>query len=620
MMIKNILNAVKIAIAIGALIFNMNIIFAEEDEYFISKRRFPNAYAVYDGVDRIHLFYAQSYVINNEQAYCLEPGVAINTEYYYMSENLSLSGLSDDVLKKIRLIGYYGFNYPSHTDDKYYMAAQEMIWKEVTGRDVYWVSEENINGPRINIDYQKNNIKYLIDNHYTKPSFDDEEIIMKVGETYILNDTSNVLSKYKVYESSVENIDITNNTITITPSSIAESGDVKLIMNTYTNKVSFVYYRDDNQKLISSTGILEPVTSSFRIKVVDEPYLKIVKKDENTGKQVHINGIKFKIRNLDIDEYICENDECIYETDEEGIFTTNNKFPYGTYELEEVDSLIDGYLWNNKSKIFTIDENSEYTGDDGKLYFELEFSNKPVTGKVEITKIGETPIYKDNMIMYEDTLLSNVVFNLYSNEDIYYSDNTIRYYKDEFIGTYKTINGKITIDNLPLGSYYIKEVSTIDNYILDKERHNFSLEYKDQYTDDIQISLTLNNYLAKGILEFTKIDNVTGNFLPNTKIAVYNDADEMIFTDVTNDKGKIIIEGLPLGKYYIRELQAPIGYSLDDNNIYFEIKNNNEIVSTTMQNTIINVPSTNMNKNYFLYIGSIVLLIIGVYLYKNKKK
>ena len=615
-MIKKIL---IIIVGIGTLLCNITKIKAEEKEYSISKRRFPDIYAVYDGVDRVHLFYAQSYVINNQQAYCLEPGVAINTNYYYATEDLSMSGLTDDILKKIRLIGYYGFNYPTHTDNNYYMAAQEMIWELITGREVYWVNEEDINGQRINIDYQKKIIQSLIDNHYTKPSFDDEEIIMEVGKTYTLEDTNHVLSKYKIYEASINNISINNNNLVITPSSISESGDIKIISNTYTDRISLLYYRGDNQKLISSTGILEPVISSFKIKIIDNPYLKVVKKDKDTDKQIQLGGIKFKIKNLDTGEYICENDECIYETDSNGTFITKNKMTYGNYQLEEIDSLMDGYLWNKQALNFTIDENSEYKEENDKMYFELTFKNEAVTGKVEITKMGETPVYQDNLIMYQDYLLDNVVFNLYSKDIIYYSDNTIRYNKDEFIGTYKTNNGKIIIDNLPLGNYYIKEVSTQNNHILDLEKHYFTLKYIDEYTDVVVVSLTIKNYLAKGILEFTKLDSITGDYLPNTKIAIYNQNDEIIFIGETNDKGKIILEGLPLGKYYIKELKAPEGYELKDDNIFFEIKNNDEIVNTTMENTIIDVPSTNLNRNYYCYIASGIILIVGIFLYKYEK-
>ena len=126
-MIKNILRITKIIIALGSLIINTNIVLGEENEYYVSKRRFDNTYAVYNGPDRVHLFYAQSYVINNEQAYCIEPGLPINDSYYYKTDDLSLSGLNEETLKKIRIIGYYGFNYPGHTNNRYYMAAQEMI-------------------------------------------------------------------------------------------------------------------------------------------------------------------------------------------------------------------------------------------------------------------------------------------------------------------------------------------------------------------------------------------------------------------------------------------------------------------------------------------------------------
>ena len=619
-MIKNILRITKIIIALGSLIINMNIVLGEENEYYISKRRFNNTYAVYNGPDRVHLFYAQSYVINNEQAYCIEPGLPINDSYYYKTDDLSLSGLNEETLKKIRIIGYYGFNYPGHTNNRYYMAAQEMIWKEITGRDTYWVSEENVNGPRINIDEEKRNILELINNHYKVPSFDNQEIVIEVGKPYTLKDESNVLSKFKIYEAKIDNIKIENNRITITPKSINDSSEIKLISNLYTDKVSFIYYKGDNQKLMSSTGVLEPIISSFKIKVIDKPYIKLTKIDEDSNKPIYLKGIKFKIKNIDTNEYICENEECTYITDDKGTFITNNKFAYGNYQVEEIDDQIKGYLWNKEPLLFTIDENSIYKKDNDKLYLELKFKNKAVTGSLELLKVGERPLFNNNILEYTEYNLSDVVFNLYAKDNIYNSDNTIIYKANEFINTYKTTDGLLHINNLPLGSYYLKEVSTAFNHILDKENHYFTIDYIDQYTSNIIVKIKLKNYLAKGTFEFLKIASETGLPLENTKIALYNNQDELLFTDYTNSEGKIIIEGLPLGKYYIEELEAPKGYTLSKEKINFEIKHNNEFISTTMENTLINVPSTNLNKEYYSYIISGIIFIIGLLLFIYEKK
>ncbi len=612
------LNKKIFVILLLGVLLNTNLVHAEE--YGLTKKRFPNTFAVYDARDRMHLYYGEAYIINGLEAYCIEPGIKIKTDYYKATDDLSVSGLSEEVLKKIRLIAYYGYNYTGHNDNKYYMAAQELIWRTIDGREVYWVSEEDFNGNRINIDKQKNEIKKLVNSHYTLPSFDNQEIVLEVGKDYTLDDKNNVLSHFEIYNSSVKNITIDGNKMVLKASNSLESGEIKLVDKQYTDKVTLIYYQGNNQKMMSSTGMLEPVISSFMVKVINKPYLKVVKIDKETGKQIYLKGIKFKIKNLDSNEYVCENDDCLYETDEYGTFITSDKLDYGHYELEEVDDLIEGYLWNDEKINVTLDENSDYQAVEGKLYYEVFFENQAVTGSLELTKIGEEAVFENNRITYLPKNLDDVVFNLYAANNIYDSQKEIIYRQDEFLGTYITINGRITIDNLPLGNYYLKEVSTLANHIIDKEKHYFSLTYLDEYTENVHTSLTLSNYQAKGSLEFIKIDSITGEVLANTYIGLYNGKDELLFTGYTDENGKIIIEDLPLGKYYIKELLSPEGYTLSKDNIYFEIKQNKEHILTTMENATINVPNTSQHKNYNHYIISLVILIIGLVLYKYEKK
>ena len=57
-----------------------------------------------------------------------------------------------------------------------------------------------------------------------------------------------------------------------------------------------------------------------------------------------------------------------------------------------------------------------------------------------------------------------------------------------------------------------------------------------------------------------------------------NISDEVVFTGVTDESGKIFINELEYGKYYILEKEAPEGYLLNTEKMYFEIKTNGEIV------------------------------------------
>lgn len=65
-------------------------------------------------------------------------------------------------------------------------------------------------------------------------------------------------------------------------------------------------------------------------------------------------------------------------------------------------------------------------------------------------------------------------------------------------------NGYVKVDNLYLGKYYLQEIETVNNHVLDKTKYEFELKYKDQYTEVINYKTTLENHLPKGTLEFTK--------------------------------------------------------------------------------------------------------------------
>ena len=110
-------------------------------------------------------------------------------------------------------------------------------------------------------------------------------------------------------------------------------------------------------------------------------------------------------------------------------------------------------------------------------------------------------------------------------------------------------------------------------YVLNTEKMYFEV-----LKDGGIIKANMKDKKIAGTLEFTKTDVSTSQPLPNTLIEIYNDKDELIFSGRTDENGKIIIEELEYGKYYILEKEAPEGYQLNSNKMYFEIKEDGEIV------------------------------------------
>lgn len=311
--------------------------------------------------------------------------------------------------------------------------------------------------------------------------------------------------------------------------------------------------------------------------------IKVVKIDSVTQKTLPIAGIKFKIKNLDTGEYICQtisypNNEkvCVFETNDDGILYTPYPLEVGHYQLEELDQVIYGYLWNNEPLKFEIKKDANFTYDDDLgVILEVKFANQEVRGKIVIHKIGEKFVIQDGNFTYEDIVLKGIKFSLYDEDG-------------NLVGTVITDeDGYAEFTNLKLGKYILKEITTIDGFILDSNEYELNLKYKDQYTPIIEKEITLKNYLKKGKIEITKVDISTGEPLPNTLIEIYTINDELIFSGKTDENGKIIIENLKAGKYYFLEKEAPEGYLINEDKMYFNIKEDGEIIKSTMKDVAI---------------------------------
>ena len=87
-------------------------------------------------------------------------------------------------------------------------------------------------------------------------------------------------------------------------------------------------------------------------------------------------------------------------------------------------------------------------------------------------------IYNDDKYYYNnDILLNDVVFYLYAKEDIYENGKLI-YSKDDKVNECTTNDGKCKIENIPLGNYYLKEISSSEGNVLDNTEYNISFSYK----------------------------------------------------------------------------------------------------------------------------------------------
>lgn len=344
-----------------------------------------------------------------------------------------------------------------------------------------------------------------------------------------------------------------------------------------------------------------------------ETKIKVRKKDTKTKNNILQEGITFKIRNCDNNTYICynevENSICEYKTNQNGEFITPNSLYFGNYQIEEIVKP-KGYLLSSEPYHFKIDENSNVSEIENDNYLLIDLYNEPIKGSIKIHKNGEMLKTKENQLYYEQINLENVNFSLYAKKDVTSSNGVINYKNADLIKNLNTdSNGNIVFSNLDLGKYTIKETKTLNGYEIDNNEYEIIL-------DDLNssISIELSNKLMKGNLKIIKKDKDTNKVIPNTVISIFNSLDENLITKATDKNGIIYINDLPLGSYYLKEIQSARGYLLSDEVINFNITEKNELKEIVMFNksNTINVPNTGIDNSTIIKIVSIIFVIVGI--------
>lgn len=124
-------------------------------------------------------------------------------------------------------------------------------------------------------------------------------------------------------------------------------------------------------------------------------------------------------------------------------------------------------------------------------------------------------------------------------------------------------SGIAQVDQLPIGTYIVKEIKAPEGYVLDTTIRQ--IEVKTGET----IFLEVNNNKITGILEISKVDVADGNTkIPNAEFTIYDEEGKEVTKGKTDDKG-IAKFNLPYGKYTYKETVAPDGYVFNDLTILF---------------------------------------------------
>ena len=319
-----------------------------------------------------------------------------------------------------------------------------------------------------------------------------------------------------------------------------------------------------------------------------EFYLKMVKKDADTGNTVNVVGATFELYDENGSKVSFKTMTSAgvqtfdsFTTNENGCVYTLEKLLKGNYTLVETKAP-EGYVLDSTPVSFTVSENT-YTEDGGTEIVVVEKADKAVTGQLTVTKVGEVldkwdaaTADNDNHFVYKKANIQGASFTLTAKEDIKTADNNgYAYRAGDVVAEFTTgADGSSVIDNLPLGSYVLTETKAPAGFVIDTDPVDVTFTYAGQTVDIVKDSKTVEDERQKIAVDANKTDAATMNPLLNTVFALYADEDivnhdgtviikkgAMIERQTTNALGKaVFVSDLPLGHYIVKEIDSPTGY------------------------------------------------------------
>lgn len=335
-------------------------------------------------------------------------------------------------------------------------------------------------------------------------------------------------------------------------------------------------------------------------------YLKVVKLDKETNKQIPYAGAAFEIYDADGHrismKYTYPQVTTIHTfyTNSEGYLITPEKLEYGDYKLVEVQAPY-GYVLDSTPIAFSINQENSST-DTGVTVVKVKAKDIAQKGVIEITKTGEVFSSVNSsmneklnlntyMPIYEKGNLKDAVYEIYAAEDITTTDGTVRAEKGELVDSITTGDkGIAKSKELYLGKYTIIEKTAPLKFVLNKDKHNVELTYAGQNVKVTSTALSVYNERQKVSVSLSKTmeqDEIYGignnNEIKSVQFGVFADEDvkaadgtiipkDSLVTFVNCDEnGKITFDcDLPIGyKWYAKEIATDEHYILSNKHYQF---------------------------------------------------
>lgn len=332
-----------------------------------------------------------------------------------------------------------------------------------------------------------------------------------------------------------------------------------------------------------------------------ESYLKVVKLDKETGKQIVYEGAAFEIYDSDNHRVTMQytypqvTSVHTFYTNKEGYLITPEKLPYGDYTLKEVQAPY-GYVLDDTPIPFSISQENSST-DTGVTVVKVKARDVAQKGVINITKTGEifSSVEENKGVYtpkYSISNLKGAIFEIYAAEDITTLDGTVRYEQGTLVDTITTDDdGVAKSKELYLGKYTVIEKTAPNGYVHNAAKYDAELTYAGQnvsvtstdisvYNDRQKVSVSLEKIMAED-----KTFSIGNNGeITSVRFGIYADEDikasngdvipkDALITFANCDKnGNIVFDcDLPVGfKWYVKEIATDEHYILSDTKYEFD--------------------------------------------------
>ncbi|MGS0529236.1 MSCRAMM family protein [Bacillus mycoides] len=156
--------------------------------------------------------------------------------------------------------------------------------------------------------------------------------------------------------------------------------------------------------------------------------------------------------------------------------------------------------------------------------------------------------------------------------------------KDNNVVATVTTNEKgiAEVKDLPLGDYFVKEISAPEGYI----KVDTPVKVTINGTNVIEIVMKNTKKVENGQFKLLKKDSESGQLLPGAKFDVIDKDGNVVETIITDGKGAALSKQLPVGTYTLKEVEAPKGYELSSSSVRVDVAANKTVTVDVLNKKI----------------------------------